>query len=159
VGLDPLLRSFPRIDQLATVEELDEVIRQSHLALAEFVKGNPEPFKMIYSHREDVSLANPLFPARRGWQQAADAMEGAALNYRDGKAIGFESIAKYVTSDLAYILEIERYEVKVGGSEGVSPVALRVTSIFRPEDGVWKIMHRHADPITTARPAESLLQQ
>ena len=31
--------------------------------------------------------------------------------------------------------------------------------IMRPEDGVWKIVHRHADPITSARPAESVIQQ
>lgn len=140
-------------------EDLDQVIERSHVALGEFVKGDPEPFKNLYSHRDDVSLANPLFPARRGWQQAADAMERAALNYSDGRAVGFETIAKYVTPELAYILEVERYEVKIGGREDISPVALRVTSVFRPEDGVWKILHRHADPITTERSADSLLGQ
>jgi ketosteroid isomerase-like protein len=43
--------------------------------------------------------------------------------------------------------------------EEVTPVVLRVTSIFRPEDGTWKIVHRHADPITTAQPAESVIQR
>ena len=148
-----------RADQVATAEELDEVIEQSHLALGEFAKGNPEPLKNIYSHREDVSLANPFFPARRGWEQAAEAMERAASNYKDGRVVGFESIAKYVTPDLAYTLEVERYEAKIGGSEDIAPVALRVTSVFRPEDGVWRILHRHADPITTVRPAGSVIQQ
>jgi ketosteroid isomerase-like protein len=54
---------------------------------------------------------------------------------------------------------MERYEAKVGGREDVTPVALRVTSIFRPEEGTWKVVHRHADPITTARPAESVIQE
>jgi ketosteroid isomerase-like protein len=144
---------------VATTEDLDELIERSHVALGEFVKGDPEPLKSLFSNRDDVSLANPLFPARRGWQQAAEAMERAASNYTGGKAIDFETIAKYVTPELAYILEVERYEVKIGGRDDVSPVALRVTSIFRPEDGVWKIMHRHADPITTERSAASLLGQ
>jgi hypothetical protein len=30
--------------------------------------------------------------------------------------------------------------------------------IFRPEDGTWKVVHRHADPISTPQPAESLIQ-
>jgi hypothetical protein len=52
----------------------------------------------------------------------------------------------------------ERYRAKVGGREDLSPMALRVTSILRPEDGTWKVVHRHADPITTAQPAESVIQ-
>jgi ketosteroid isomerase-like protein len=36
---------------------------------------------------------------------------------------------------------------------------LRVTSILRPEDDTWKIVHRHADPITAPQPAESVIQE
>jgi ketosteroid isomerase-like protein len=56
-------------------------------------------------------------------------------------------------------VEVERYRTKVGGSEDITPVTLRVTSILRPEDGTWKIMHRHADPISTPQPAESVIQK
>jgi ketosteroid isomerase-like protein len=86
-------------------------------------------------------------------------MERAASNYRDGEIVGFENVAKYVTPELAYIVEVERYKAKVGGGEELAPIALRVTSIFRREDGGWKIVHRHADPITTAQPAESVIQE
>ena len=137
----------------------DEVIEQSHLALAEFANGNPEPLKNMYSHRDDVSLANPFGPAVRGWKQAAETMDRAASNYRDGEAIGFERVAKSVTGELAYIVEVERYRAKVGGSPDRVELALRVTSIFRPEEGTWKLVHRHADPITGARPAESVVQK
>jgi len=59
----------------------------------------------------------------------------------------------------AYILEIERFEAKAGGSEDLTPVALRVTSVFRREDEAWKLVHRHADPITAPRAAESVTQR
>ena len=138
--------------------DFDQVIEDSHEALAEFVKGNPEPLKDMYSHRDDVSLANPFGPAVRGWKQAGETMERAASNYRDGEATEFESVAKYVTAELAYIVEVERYKARVGGSAEIVAIALRVTSILRPEDGVWKIVHRHADPIASSRPAESVVQ-
>jgi len=144
---------------MAALDDLDEVIEQSHLTLGEIVKGNPEPLKMVYSHREDVSLANPFGPPVRGWEQAAAIIERAASNYKDGEIVGFENVAKYVTPELAYIVEVERYKAKVGGGEKLAPISLRVTSIYRREDGVWKIVHRHADPITTAQPAESVIQQ
>jgi ketosteroid isomerase-like protein len=144
---------------MAALDDVNEFIERSHLALGEIVNGNPEPLKEIYSHRQDVSLANPFGPPVRGWDEAARTMERAASNYRDGEIIGFENVAKFVTSDLACIVEVERYRAKVGGSENITPVTLRVTSILRAEDGTWKIVHRHADPISTPQPAESVIQE
>jgi ketosteroid isomerase-like protein len=63
-----------------------------------------------------------------------------------------------VTPELAYVVHIERAKAKIGRREEVAPLALRVTMIFRPEDGTWKIVYRHADPITTAQAAASLIQ-
>ena len=144
---------------MAAVDELDEVVKQYHLAAREFVSGNPEPYKMVFSHRDDVSVANPFGPVSYEWKQVAATMERAASLYRDGEVTGFENIVKYVTPELAFIVEVERFRVKVAGREEVAPVALRTTSILRPEDGIWKVVHRHADPITTAQPAESVIQK
>jgi ketosteroid isomerase-like protein len=144
---------------MAGVDDLDEVVEQYHLAAREFIKGNPEPYKMVFSHREDVSVANPFGPVTCGWKQVAATMERAASLYRDGEFAGFENVVKYVTPELAFIVEVERFKVKIAGSEEVAPVALRTTSILRREDGNWKVMHRHADPITTAQSAESVIQK
>ena len=140
-------------------DAVDALIEQYHLALGEFVKGNPEPVKQLFSHQQDVTLANPLGPPVRGWEQVGEAIDRAASNFRDGENEGFEIVSKYVTPDLAYIVEIERAKAKVGGSEDLSPIALRVTMIFRPEEGEWKVVHRLADPITTAQPVESVIQE
>jgi len=144
---------------MAAAEDLDEVIEQCQLALGEFVKGNPEPWQKLWSHREDVTLANPFGPPVRGWEQVAETLGRGASHYRDGEIVAFETVAKYVTPELAYIVEVERNKGKVGGREDIAPFDLRVTMILRPEDGTWKVMHRHADPITTPRPAESVLQE
>jgi ketosteroid isomerase-like protein len=144
---------------MSAVDEVDQLIEQYQLALGEFVKGNPEPAQKLFSHREDVTLANPFGPPVRGWDEVAQTLERAASNYREGEAIGFENVAKYVTPDLAYTVEMVRMQTKVGGRDDVTPIAVRVTTIFRPEDGEWKIVHRHADPITTPQPAESVLQE
>ena len=53
---------------------------------------------------------------------------------------------------------VEWTQARLGGQEAVTPFTLRVTLIMRPEVGVWKIVHRHADPFTTAQPTESVFQ-
>src|SRR5215210_4943537 len=143
---------------MAAVEDLDEVIEQFQLALNEFLKGNPEPAQNLFSHRDDVSLANPLGPPARGWDEVAATMDRAASNLRDGGMISFEDVAKYVTPELAYTVWLERQEARVGGRGGITPFTLRVTMVYRPEGGTWKVVHRRADPITTPRPAESMIQ-
>jgi ketosteroid isomerase-like protein len=64
-----------------------------------------------------------------------------------------------VGGELACIVELEEWNAKVGGREEVTPFTLRVTTLFRAEGGGWKVVHRHADPITTAQPAESVIQE
>jgi ketosteroid isomerase-like protein len=147
---------------MAAVDDFDQVVEQMQLAADEFAKGNPEPAKKLFSHREDVTLANPFSSPARGWEQVAETQERAASNFRELRRHGevsFETVAKYVTPELAYMVWVERYQAKVGEREDITPFALRATMIFRPEEGAWKIVHRHADPITTAQPAESLIQK
>jgi ketosteroid isomerase-like protein len=144
---------------MTTVDDLDQVLEQWHLAQDAFVKGNPELVKQMWSHAEDVSVANPYGPPVRGWDKVTEVVEHAASLRRDGKATGYEVVAKYVTGELAYVVQIERAESKVGDGEEITPYVLRATNIFRPEDGEWKLVHRHADPITTPQPAESVIQQ
>ena len=144
---------------MAAVDDFDHVLEQCQLAIGEFVKGNPEPMQKLFSHREDVTLLNPPGSLAHGWEQVAQTQERAAAPYRAGEIVGFENVAKYVTAELAYTVWLEHTKAKVGGSEDITSIALRVTMIFRPEEGTWKIVHRHADPITTAQPAESVIQE
>ena len=144
---------------MASLDDFDDVLEQYHQALDEIVKGSADGYKKLYSRRDDVTLANPFGPPARGWDEVAKTLERAASHYRDGEATGFENVAKYTTAELAYTVEIERSQTKLEGRDDLTPISLRVTTIFRAEDGTWKVVHRHADPITTPRPAESVIQQ
>ena len=133
----------------------DECVGQFQQALGRFFDGDPEPCKRLMSRRDDVTLANPFGPIARGWPQVDETMDRAALNYRDGGAAGFESAARCVAPELAYTVWVERFTTRVG-DELISG-ALRRTTIYRPESGSWRVVHTHADPITTPRGAESLV--
>ena len=145
---------------MSATDDVDRLIERYDLALGEFVKGDPEPVKELFSRKADVTLANPLGTPALGADEVSKTLEHAATTIRDGEILDFETISKLVTDELAYVLRIERTGGKMGASEEITPFALRVTMIFRPEEeGEWKVVHRHADPITSARPAESVIQE
>jgi ketosteroid isomerase-like protein len=143
---------------MSDFKDLDQAIEESHAAVDAFARGDAEPLKALYSHGDDATIANPFGPPVRGWPGAAETMTRAATYYRDGLALGFDRVSECKTPALAYVVEMERIEAKIGGSSERTPVTLRVTTVFRPEDGRWKIVHRHADPIATARSADSVIQ-
>ena len=140
-------------------DDVDQLMEQFTIAQGELLRGNAESAFSLMSHRQDVTLANPFGPVARGWEQVVAVSDFAASRVRDGEVVDVENVSKYVTPELAYVVRVERAQAKVGGQQTLSPIALRVTMIMRPEDGVWKVVHRHADPITTAQPAESIIQQ
>jgi ketosteroid isomerase-like protein len=143
---------------MSAADDIDDLIERYQLGLGDFMKGNPEPVKGLFSHREDVTLANPLGPPAHGWEQVGATIEHAASHFSDGRLVGVEIVEKHVTPELAYTVWLEHAEGKVGAMEDIAPSTLRVTMIYRPEEGGWKVLHRHADPITTPRPAESVIQ-
>src|SRR5437763_13223042 len=110
--------------------DLAQVIEEDHRALDALVRGDPEPKKRLFSRRDDVTLASPLGPPARGWDQLEAALERAVAQLREGEPIRFERISEYATADLAYIVEFERWRGKVGGLDQVVPMARRVTTVY-----------------------------
>jgi ketosteroid isomerase-like protein len=52
-----------------------------------------------------------------------------------------------VSGDLAYTVELEHTSVSIDGVP-VEPYTLRVTQVYRREDGEWKVVHRHGDQLS-----------
>jgi ketosteroid isomerase-like protein len=137
--------------------DFDAAIEAYHEALQAFVGGNPGPVTSLFSRREDVTLANPLGPPHRGPASVETAIAEASANFAGGSAT-FEEVSRYATPDLGYVVELERIEGRLVGTEDLRPMGLRVTMVFRREDDAWKVAHRHADPITTTRPITTTIQ-
>lgn len=150
---------------LMGVADFDDAVLRSHEWLSEFIKGDVEPAKRMFSHREDVSLAGPQATAHRGsvpiahgWGRGSETFDSAIRYFRDGQVSAFESVAAYAMGELGITVEIESFNAKVGARPDPAPVSLRVTTIFRKEEGGWKVVHRHADPITSVPAPESVAQ-
>ena len=140
-------------------EALQRAIDQHRSAASEFLKGNVLPLKKICSHRDDVTIIGGWGGYERGWtEQVEKRYEWAAARFEGGE-VHFEDISLVVTPELAYSVAIERSQVRLAGIEGVVPMVLRVTTIYRLEDGHWKMVHRHADPLLTTQGAASVIQR
>ena len=144
-------------EQATPLSGFDGAVEAYRHALDSFVKGDPKPCTDFFSRRDDVTLANPLGPPRIGPADVDAAIAEAAATLRDGVVRGCEEVSRYSTADLGYVVQIERTEARLPGSEDIASFALRVTMIFRREGDTWKVAHRHADPITTARSVSTVL--
>ncbi len=129
--------------------EIQQAIDLYHKSADEFSRGNPQPIKDLYSHKDDVFLANPFGFVAVGWDKVSEALDFASSKFSDGQVTKFQLITQYQTAELATIFEIEKWTAKVGDRKELSSFDLRVTTTFRKEESEWKVVHRHADPIAT----------
>ena len=134
-----------------TVKTLEDAIARNHAALDAMVKGDCSGYVALLSERDDVTWGNPFGPFARGRESVEATLASTAARMRGGRATDFDLLATYLAEDLAVVVEVEHAETKMGGADALSPAALRVTSVYRLESGAWKLVHRHADPITTPR--------
>ncbi len=124
-------------------QESELPLEEYHRATHEITKGNPEVYKPLFSRRDEVILANPFGPPARGWSNVSATLDRASQRFRDGELVGFENLTTVITPELAYIVEIESFRVRVDGADEMSPAVVRVTTIFRREDGAWKVVLRN----------------
>jgi ketosteroid isomerase-like protein len=138
--------------------ELNEVRDRYHQSVAAFIRGDAEVQKALWSRRDDVTLANPLGPPAKGFDGVCRVIDRAVTQISQGEDYRFDTVSWVETADLAYEVGLERNRAKLAGVAEKVPISLRVTTVFRREDDGWKIVHRHADPITDPRPIQSVRQ-
>jgi len=138
--------------------DFEGVVQEARAALDMIIQGDAEGYKALYSNSEECTLANPFGGMAHGRDEVIETLERAASNFRDGHSTGYEEIEWLVTPNLAYTLEIERFQARVGGRPDLSDIALRVSCMYRLEDGGWKLLHRHADPRVRPQTPESVTQ-
>lgn len=136
---------------------LEAVVERSHEALRGILNGDPSGYAALFADRHDISLGNPFGPFGKGREQVLAALGNAARKYTDGSVVGVDRVAVYGGGGLYVLVEIERDRARLGNSTQHSEFAARVTSVYELTAGEWRLVHRHADPITSYRPAESVL--
>jgi ketosteroid isomerase-like protein len=82
-----------------------------------------------------------------GWDQIHPAFETLGQQFSDCASYRNEILAAEAVGDLAYIVALEHTTASINQADP-TPYVLRATTIFRREDGEWRVVHRHGDGIT-----------
>lgn len=144
---------------ISVPKSLEPVIAESHEALRKILNGDPSGYAALFADRDDITLGNPFGPFAKGREAVLKALNNASTKYHDGSVVAVDRIAVYGNDAFVCIVEVEHDRAKLGTSVDFSEFAARVTSVYEKVGVRWKLVHRHADPITAARPAESVVGQ
>ena len=111
-----------------------------------FHSGDAGPRKMMWSHNDPVTLFGAAYTAK-GWAEVEPVFDQLVTEFSNFSASEVEVIAAFAKGDVAYLISIEHTTASIRGKPA-APYQLRVTTVFRREDGEWKVVHRHADPVS-----------
>lgn len=132
---------------MSTATSIQQMFKEVETAGRSFFAGDPAPILALWSHAEDVTVFGGAGSYAQGWSAVRPRLEWAAAHFRGGQGT-LEPVAIGESRDLAYTIHLERGDTQGQSSDQSIPVALRVTQLYRREDGTWKIFHRHADALT-----------
>ena len=106
--------------------------------------GDRIPRLKMWSVKDPLTLFGSYGPIKRGSHDVTRTFWWVASLFSNCTEYNYELIAAGVSGDLAYTVGLEHSTRSVRGSLQES-ATLRVTHIYRREDGEWKIVHRHGD--------------
>ncbi len=125
-------------------EFLDGVMPRLVEAETALHHGDASLRRAMWSHDDPVTLFGAANSAR-GWPEITAVFGQLGDTFSDCTAYDCEVVAAGTSGDLAYLVAIERVTLSMDGGPQQS-IALRVTTVFRREEGDWKVVHRHGDP-------------
>jgi ketosteroid isomerase-like protein len=128
------------------VDPIQPVLQRYFDALTAIANGDPEPLKALYSQREDISQCGLWGGVERGWAEVSGRLDWVAEQFVPGPGVvTAEVVLTSVSGEMAYSVWIERWWCRLKARSEPQEMMIRVTQIFRREDGAWKAVHRHGD--------------
>jgi len=130
---------------------LAEMVPQQVAAETAIHNGDAAPRLALWSRNDPVTLFGAKASGTgTGWDDLSSIFRTVASWFSDSTEYDFEVVAAGASGDLAYTVGYEHNRVKVNGQPRT--YTLRATHVYRREDGQWRIVHRHADPVPDGQP-------
>ena len=107
--------------------------------------GDAGPRFTIWSRNDPVTVLG-AWMSGRDYQEVSDIFRQLEDAFSDCTSYSHEIVASDVIGDMAYTVGYEHKRASVNGEP--RKYSLRVTQVYRREDGEWKVAHRHADTLS-----------
>lgn len=118
-------------------------VEQWFVVLNAMLNGDPKPFADLYSHADDVTYMGAEGTYRTGWEATHADWQAQAQKSNGGTVEGAD-IHVVVGGNLAVAAHYTTGTVKQPNGK-TAKTAVRETSVFRKEDGQWRMIAHHAD--------------
>jgi ketosteroid isomerase-like protein len=122
---------------------LDDVMPRQLSAERAMHDGDAVPRLAMWSERDPLTLLGAAMACVQGAETVRETFGTVAAWFSDCTAYDIELIAAGASGDLAYTVVFEHTSCSVNGVP--RSYRLRVTHVYRRENGEWRIVHRHAD--------------
>lgn len=135
---------------IANAEEVEKaaVLKANegfYLALNKMFAGELGPMTEVWSHADDVMYMGPTGRYERGWTAVLQDWQGQAAMKLGGRVSPVD-VHTLIGHDLAVVSDYELGENSNAKGE-VEHLKLRATNIYRKENGLWKMVDHHTDPL------------
>jgi ketosteroid isomerase-like protein len=129
----------------ADQKSVRQAVAGFYSALDAMFSGNLEPMKKVWSHSENITYMGPDGGYEIGWQQALGSWQKQAAMKLGGKV----EPAKIHIIMGREIAVVDNYEQGINSNAAGKQqrLLLRATSVFRKEDGKWKMVGHHTDTL------------
>jgi ketosteroid isomerase-like protein len=109
-----------------------------------FHDGDAAPNNALWTNTDPVTLFAARGLCESGTERVVETFQRVASEFAAVADYEWEHLASGVSGDLAYTVAIERYTASLRGDPPARQ-ELRVTHVYRRENGRWRAVHRHAD--------------
>jgi ketosteroid isomerase-like protein len=122
--------------------DFEAFLRGRREAASAYVRGDAAPVAALSTRADPATFFSPKGDTLQGAAAVLERYAGDAKSFGGSGTTELEILQSASSGRLAFWTGLQHAEV--GGAKG--KMTLRVTEIFRLEDGTFKLVHRHADP-------------
>ncbi|HEY3783749.1 MAG TPA: NAD(P)H-dependent oxidoreductase [Steroidobacteraceae bacterium] len=126
-------------------ESFGDFLRRRRDIAHSYICGNAAPLDTILPQSGGASFFPPNGGSVQGAREVASRYDKDAGSFAPGGAAELQVIQSGTTGELAFWTGFQSAEAHVKSRKETVHMKLRVTEVFRYQDGRWLLIHRHAD--------------